>query len=562
MRHVYEISGMTCNGCRSHVENVLKEIPGVKNVAVDLEKAEAVIDMETHIELSELSGALKDAGGNYQISKKHSKEQQKGNQATHDMVHTYHIEGMTCNGCRSYVEKTLHSVEGVKNATVDLKSGEAVIEMNDHITIEKFQTALKEESGKYRISQPQKLVDQEGNKMVSQDYIITGMTCNGCRTHIEEALSKVEGVQKAEVDLEKNSARIVMRDYIEVERLREAVKKTGDNYNIFLPGEDHSSAIDPASKSPKAGKGTGTFYCPMHCEGDKIYDQPGDCPVCGMDLVEEVNLSATSGQYTCPMHPEIVEDEPGSCPICGMDLVAMEPDLSAEQKSYNRLLKKFKVAVVFTLPIFIIAMSEMIPNNPMYNWMDMIYWNWMQLFLSIPVVFYATWMFFERAYRSIKTWNLNMFTLIGIGAGVAWLFSVFGLLFPDLFPAQFKTQEGTVHIYIEAATVILTLVLLGQLLEARAHSRTNSAIKELLKLAPDTSIRITNGVEQVVATDKVVKGDLLRIKPGAKIPVDGIIEEGESNLDESMITGEPVPVEKFPGDTVTSGTIMAIAVLP
>jgi heavy metal translocating P-type ATPase len=293
----------------------------------------------------------------------------------------------------------------------------------------------------------------------------------------------------------------------------------------------------------------------MHCEGDKTYDKPGDCPVCGMDLVEEVSLTSGGGQYTCPMHPEVIKDEPGSCPICGMDLVAMEPDLSAEEKSYNKLLKKFKVATIFTLPIFIIAMSEMIPNNPMYNWMDMIYWNWLQLFLSIPVVFYATWMFFERAWRSVKTWNLNMFTLIGIGAGLAWVFSLFALLLPDLFPAQFKTEMGTVHIYLEAATVILTLVLLGQLLEARAHSRTNSAIKELLKLAPNTAVRIRNGVEEVISTDKVEEGDLLRIKPGDKIPVDGSIEEGESSLDESMITGEPVPVDKVEGDKVTSGTI-------
>ena len=232
----------------------------------------------------------------------------------------------------------------------------------------------------------------------------------------------------------------------------------------------------------------------MHCEGDKTYDKPGDCPVCGMDLVEEVNLKATSNtQYTCPMHPEIVKDEPGSCPICGMDLVPMEPDLSAEEKTYKKLLNKFWIAVAFTLPIFIIAMSEMLPNNPLYDVLELKYWNWIQFALSIPVVFYATWMFFERAYRSIKTWNLNMFTLIGIGAGVAWLFSVFGMLVPDFFPDQFKTEAGTVHVYFEAATVILTLVLLGQVLEARAHSKTNSAVKELLKLAPNKAIKVVNG---------------------------------------------------------------------
>ncbi|WP_353848573.1 HAD-IC family P-type ATPase, partial [Altibacter sp.] len=283
----------------------------------------------------------------------------------------------------------------------------------------------------------------------------------------------------------------------------------------------------------------------MHCEGDKTYDKPGDCPVCGMDLVEEVNLTATSDtQYTCPMHPEIIKDEPGSCPICGMDLVPMEPDLSAEEKTYKKLLKKFWIAVAFTLPIFIIAMSEMLPNNPLYDVLELNYWNWIQFALSIPVVFYATWMFFERAYRSIKTWNLNMFTLIGIGAGVAWLFSVFGMLVPDFFPDQFKTEAGTVHVYFEAATVILTLVLLGQVLEARAHSKTNSAVKELLKLAPNKAVKVVDGEEQEVAIDEIELGDILRVKPGDKIPVDGVITEGETSIDESMITGEPIPVNK------------------
>ena len=255
------------------------------------------------------------------------------------------------------------------------------------------------------------------------------------------------------------------------------------------------------------------------------------------------------------MHPEVIKDEAGSCPICGMDLVPMEPDLSAEEKTYQKLLKKFWIAVIFTVPIFLIAMSEMIPDNPLYKVMEQKWWNWLQFGLSIPVVFYATWMFFERAYRSIKTWNLNMFTLIGIGAGVAWLFSVFGMLFPDFFPAQFKTESGAVHVYFEAATVILTLVLMGQVLEARAHSKTNSAVKELLKLAPNKAIRVTDGIEEEVSIDQIEKGDILRVKPGDKIPVDGRITEGHTTVDESMISGEPIPVNKAIDDKVSSGTI-------
>jgi Cu2+-exporting ATPase len=183
------------------------------------------------------------------------------------------------------------------------------------------------------------------------------------------------------------------------------------------------------------------------------------------------------------------------------------------------------------------------------------YWNWVQMLLSIPVVFYTAWMFFERAWRSVKTWNLNMFTLIGIGSGVAFIFSVFALLFPGIFPDQFRSHAGTVYVYFEATTVILTLVLLGQVLEARAHGKTNSAIKELLKLAPNKATRILDGKEQVVAIDSIQKGDLLRVKPGEKIPVDGSIKEGEPTIDESMISGEPIPVDKKAGDKVSSGTI-------
>ncbi|PYF77068.1 copper-transporting P-type ATPase [Pedobacter nutrimenti] len=269
----------------------------------------------------------------------------------------------------------------------------------------------------------------------------------------------------------------------------------------------------------------------------------------------KINNADHRGQFTCPMHPEIIREKPGACPICGMDLVPLGVNVEQEDKTYETLLRKFKIATVFTVPIFLIAMSEMIPGNPIFRLMELKYWNWVQFVFSIPVVFYATWMFFQRAWQSVKTWKLNMFTLIGIGAGVAWLFSLVALLFPGIFPDQFKTHHGTVYVYFEAATVILTLVLLGQLLEARAHGKTNSAIKELLKLAPNTATRIQGENETVVAIEDIQKGDLLRVKPGEKIPVDGSIKSGEAIVDESMISGEPVPLEKQPGDKVSSGTI-------
>lgn len=386
-------------------------------------------------------------------------------------------------------------------------------------------------------------------------YKVYGMTCNGCRNHVEQILNDVDKVSKATVNLEEGEAVIEMDSHIPLEEFQKALENDGGSYSIALPDDTEAEKKHLQKKEELRAQmpSNGTFYCPMMCEGDKVYDKMGDCPVCGMDLVPAASTSINTTKFTCPMHPEIIEDEPGACPKCGMDLVPLEIDDSPEMENYKKLMRKFWIALAFTLPIFIIAMSDMIPGNPIQDNMKL--WAWVQFGLSLPVVFYATWMFFQRAYRSIITWNLNMFTLIGIGAGVAWVFSVFGLLFPDFFPPQFKTDDGVVHVYFEAATVILTLVLMGQVLEARAHNKTNSAVKELLKLAPHQAVRIVNGQEEVIAIDKIQVGDMLRVKPGEKIPVDGSIAEGESSIDESMITGEPVPVSKSVGDSVSSGTI-------
>jgi Cu2+-exporting ATPase len=391
-------------------------------------------------------------------------------------------------------------------------------------------------------------------KQMKDSYLIHGMTCNGCRNHVEEILSKVEGVSKVAVNLEKTEAVIEIESRIPIEKFQKALKKDGGRYSIHSHGDGEHHHLDTKEETPK-DKGTGVFYCPMHCEGDKTYVKAGDCPVCGMDLVEERSLVTSGLQFTCPMHPEIVKDEPGSCPICGMDLVPLEGDISKEDKTYKKLLEKFWISVAFTVPIFLIAMSEMLNNNLLYAILEQKYWNWIQFILSIPVVFYATWMFFKRAFTSIKTMNLNMFTLIGIGSGIAWVFSVFTMLFPDVFPSDFKTTDGNVFVYFEATTVILTLVLLGQLLETRAHSQTSGAIKELLKLVPPLATLVMDGKDSIIAIDKIEQGNLLRVRPGEKIPVDGSIVEGHSSIDESMITGEPIPIDKNVDDKVSSGTI-------
>ena len=386
---------------------------------------------------------------------------------------------------------------------------------------------------------------------MTHTYKIAGMTCNGCRSHVEKTLSEVPGVTKAEVNLEEKSASIKMEKHIPLETFKTALEKDGGKYSIGMLNDkmEEKPSVEHVAKP----KDDGRYYCPMHCEGEKMYDKAGDCPVCGMDLIKQASV-AKSTQYTCPMHPEIVRDEPGSCPICGMDLVPLVP-VDNENKTYQTLLLKFKIAVACAVPLLILVMGEMIPNNPINRLLNVNFKNWLQFALSLPVVFYAARMFFERAWVSFKTWNLNMFSLIGVGAGAAFIFSMVALLFPSIFPDQFKNHDGSVYLYFEAVTVILTLVLLGQLLEARAHSQTSGAIKELLKLAPTQAILVENGVEKTISIHDIKVGDLLRVKPGDKIPVDGSITEGASNIDESMITGEPIPVEKNVDDKVSSGTI-------
>lgn len=531
--------------CRSHVEKALSNVPGVSTASVNLDKEEAVIEMTKHLSLDTLQKSL--SGTSYSIAEQPVKKTSAPGEShkAHIMQHSYSVTGMTCEGCRSHVEKALSEVSGVHKVRVDLEKEEALVEMTDHVALSVLQESLASTSYSIVNQQPNHI---EGGSM-QHSYSVWGMTCEGCKNHVTKTLSEVPGVEEVEVDLEKGVVDISMREHIPIKTFKKKLEEDGGAYTIGVLGEKQ-----PAKKK-KVSTGTGVYYCPMFCEDDKTYHKPGDCPVCGMDLVEAPSNEKKEVKYTCPMHPEVVQDGPGDCEICGMDLVPMTPEEEEGDSTVKKLQKKLWVAVAFTVPIFIIAMSDMLPNNPLARVMPWKYWDWIQFLLSIPVVFYATWMFFERAWRSIKTWNLNMFTLIGIGAGVAWAFSVVALLFPGAFPDQFISQYGTVYVYFEAATVILTLVLLGQLLEARAHGRTNSAIKELLKLAPNQATRIVNGQEQIMSIHDIQKGDVLRVKPGEKVPVDGSLVEGESTIDESMITGEPIPVEKQAGDSVKAGTI-------
>ena len=318
----------------------------------------------------------------------------------------------------------------------------------------------------------------------------------------------------------------------------------------------HSPAQDKHHiESPKD-----KYYCTMLCEGDKTYPEQGDCPVCGMHLkkleVKPKGATKKDAIYTCPMHPEIRSDKPGSCPKCGMTLVSEKGvETSEEDSAYKKMVKKFRIALILSIPVFIIAMSDVIPFLKPENIASNKVWSWIEFILATPVVFYSGWGFFKRGWSSVIRRSPNMWTLISIGVGSAYIFSLFGLLTPGLFPSQFKDVQGNVHLYFEAAAVILTLVLLGQVLELKAHSKTNSAIKALLGLVPPVARVIRNGEEEEIPLEEVQVGDILRVKPGEKIPVDGVITDGNAVIDESMITGEPMPVDKSKNDKITGGTI-------
>ncbi len=393
-------------------------------------------------------------------------------------------------------------------------------------------------------------------------YKVEGMTCDGCRRNVENALNSIEGVQ-AEVNLDKAEALVKMEKHIPTEKLQDALSAKGhyyistDTFNGKKYHEQHHAHHDPntealekkVSKSFMA-ENAGKYYCPMFCEGDKVYESNVGCPVCGMDLVKIPEKKAVA-KYTCPMHPEIVEDQPGSCSICGMDLVPMpSKNAPTEDENVKILSRKFWIAVAFTIPVFILSMGGMWIDWPFSHQVQ----GWMELLLTLPVIFYSGWFLMVRGFNSFRRWNLNMFSLIALGVAAAFLFSLAALFFPDILPHE-MSHDGKLPLYFEAVCVILTLVIMGQWMEAKAHHRTGKAIEELMNLSPDEANLVVDGNEKKVPLSEVKIEDILRVKPGEKIPVDGKITEGNSSIDESMITGEPIPVEKAKNDKVTSGTI-------
>jgi Cu+-exporting ATPase len=298
------------------------------------------------------------------------------------------------------------------------------------------------------------------------------------------------------------------------------------------------------------------YVCPMDPEVREDY--PGACPKCGMALEPTLPLApATRVEYTCPMHPLIVRPGPGSCPICGM---ALEPrTLIAEEAENPELVsmtRRFWTSVALTIPVLALGMSDLIPDHPLQHFLTMRAMGWIDLALATPVVLWGGWPFFERGWASLANRSLNMFTLIALGTGTAFLYSLVAVLFPQLFPATFRGANGEVPVYFEAAAAIATLVLLGQVLELRARSRTSAAIRSLLRLTPKSARLVrADGTELDVPLEQILVGDTLRVRPGEKVPVDGVVTDGESSVDESLMTGEPIPVEKGPGGRVIGGTI-------
>lgn len=350
-----------------------------------------------------------------------------------------------------------------------------------------------------------------------------------------------------------------------------------------MSAKENSSAIkDSAGKESE-----GQYTCPMHPE--VISDEPGNCPKCGMHLVPLENNKVSSHSdhshhcsgdhekpsgddrtydrvppgysgvvYTCPMHPQVRQTKPGACPLCGMGLE--QESATAEDEGPNPELVDFShrlwVALAFSVPLLILTMTPYIGVMAVRDFFGERLSLWIELVLATPVILWSGWPFFARGYISFRTMNLNMFSLIGMGVGAAYIFSIVAVLVPGIFPEGFRDSEGNVGVYFEAAAVIVTLVLLGQVMELRAREGTGKAIRALLDMAAKTARLIRpDGTETEVALEDVKVGDHLRVRPGDKVPVDGVVVEGRSSVDESMISGEPVPVEKVEGDKVTGATI-------
>ena len=373
--------------------------------------------------------------------------------------------------------------------------------------------------------------------MNTKKYNVLGMSCDGCQKKIFSALNNVEGI-KADVNLAENFVEITSEQEIDLEKLNSELKNAG-NYVLEDPEKPKSTEFIPPQDRVSISS---VYYCPMECEGDKVYFVQGKrCPVCNMYCVpieeKEENrkkgihqhhhetkhehhvetFSEKLGEYYCPMFCEGDKTYPENvgCPVCGMDLVKITGnDDESEDDTYKNLKKKFWISVAFTVPVFILSMGGMFFEFPFSSRVSGI----LQLIFTLPVVFFTGWFLFKRAWISFKSWNLNMFSLIGLGASSAFVYSIFALTFPSLIPHEFMQNHHEVPLYFEAVAVILTLVIFGQMLEAKAHQKTGNAIKELMNLSPKEAHLIINNSEKNIPIAEVKIGDILRVNQEKKFP--------------------------------------------
>ena len=519
------------------------------------------------------------------------------------------VTGMGCQGCASKIQEALRSSDGVAEAMVSFGDEQADITYDPEVISKEKLSEVVEATGyglhfsghgsdgsldgNHQHQHQHAATDTEGHhgdveKSGEGDVYFCPMHCEGDKTYDKPGDCPVCGMhlvkaepgnkrdhhhehhhfsndQEEDHDQGNQGGRYYCPMHCEGDKTYDQpgrcpvcgmfLVKEGDEGTHHQQHPHHHEHGTPVHGNVENSKGD-QYYCPMRCEGDKTYDKPGDCPVCGMDLLKVEKKSTPDIIYTCPMHPEIQQSGPGSCPKCGMELVPEKVQkVDEDQKAYLRMLKKFKISLVFTIPVLLIAMLGMFEKVHLDQLMPERAWGWVEFLLSIPVVFYAGWQFFKRGYSSVRRRSPNMWTLITLGVGAAFIFSVLALVMPGIFPDQFKDAQGNVHLYFEAAAVILSLVLMGQVMELKAHSKTNTAIKSLLSLVPPVARVVRNGKEEETPLEDVEPGDLLRVRPGEKLPVDGIITEGTAVVDESMITGESIPSDKQVGDNVTGGTI-------
>ncbi|MDL1913151.1 MAG: heavy metal translocating P-type ATPase [Bergeyella sp.] len=405
---------------------------------------------------------------------------------------------------------------------------------------------------------------------MKREYILRGMSCLGCKKKISEGLSEFGQIRDFSIDFEHSTIEIEEGESFNLEKLNEILKRLGD-YEILPVG--FASVRQPAYQE-HAISPSSVYYCPMQCEGDKVYFDSGlRCPVCKMYLVPIENKKKSrdfitptttekepknkneAGRYYCPMFCEgnkTYEKNIG-CPVCGMDLVKITSEKHSREGgegTYKILKRKFYWALAFAIPVFTLSMGAMLFHFHLLQSVQ----RGLEFLLTLPVFFYSGGFILKRGYRSFRTLNLNMFSLIFLGVGVAFVFSTGVLVFSEYIPNRLYSS-GYLPVYFESVVAIITLVIFGQMLEAKAHEKTNKAVEKLMNLAPETAHKITGNKETEVKISEIKVGDTLRIRPGDKIPADGKITEGQSTVDESMMTGEHLPVDKKKNDSVKAGTL-------